>query len=137
MEKEESLKHLAWATACQLTTEQPLEAVGRSWGTRKTGATQGDTAGPAQFYLSWHPQVRQLDQTLKTAGCLARFGMDDWYCWGPPSILFPPLERFKADIEEFCNLELEVSKSECFCWMERWEMGWIVYGCPVGTDAYM
>merc|ERR1712055_858674 len=60
-EGEESLKHMAWATACQLAPEQPLEAGGRRWGTRRTGSTQGDSAGPPQFCVSWHPQVRVLD----------------------------------------------------------------------------
>ena len=156
LEKEESLKHLAWATACQLLPEQPLENGGKQWGTRQTGATQGDTAGPAQFCLSWHPQVRELDATLSAAGGLARFGMDDGYCWGPPAVLFPALEKFKSDIKEQCSLELEVAKSECFAWggqlpaeapeeiklagaevNGRWEVGWVVYGCPMGSDAYV
>ena len=156
MEEEESLKHMAWATACQLAPEQPLEAGGRRWGTRRTGSTQGDSAGPPQFCVSWHPQVRVLDATLRAVGGLARFGMDDGYCWGPPSVLFPALARFKEDIKEHCSLELEVSKSECFTWSGqlpaeapsdltlagamvegRWETGWVVYGCPVGTDAYV
>ena len=57
---------------------------------------------------------------------------------------------------ENCSLELEVSKSECFSWSGelpaaapqdirlageqvdgRWEPGWVVYGCPMGTDAYV
>lgn len=156
MEGEDSLRHMAWATACQLAPEQPLESGGQRWGTRRTGATQGDTAGPPQFCISWHPQVRQLDNTLRAAGGLARFGMDDGYCWGPPSVLFPALDKFRADIKEHCGLELEVAKSECFTWAGhlpagappdlklagaqvegRWETGWVVYGCPVGTDTYV
>ena len=156
MEEEASLRHMAWTTACQLAPEQPLESGGRRWGTRRTGATQGDPAGSPQYCIGSHPQVKELDATLKAAGGLARFGMDDGYCWGPPSVLFPALEKFRTDIKEHCSLELEISKSECFSWAGklpagapqdiklagamvdgRWETGWLVYGCPVGTDAYV
>ena len=156
LEEENSLKHMAWAVACQLGPEQPLESGGKRWGTRKTGATQGDTAGPPLFCASWHKWVRKLDKSLSEVGGLARFGMDDGYCWGPPSVLFPAIEVFRRDIMLNCSLELEVSKSECFSWSGqlppeaprdirlagemvdgRWEPGWIVYGCPMGTDAYV
>ena len=156
MAEENSLKHMAWAVACQLAPDQPLESGGKQWGTRKTGATQGDTAGPPLFCLSWQEWVEKLDATLTEAGGVARFGMDDGYTWGPPSILFPALEVFRRDILENCSLELEVSKSECFSWSGelpaaaprdirlageqvdgRWEAGWVVYGCPMGTDAYV
>ena len=82
--------------------------------------------------------------------------MDDGYCWGPPSVLFPAIEKFRVDIKQHCSLELEVAKSECFTWtgrlpagappdiklagMEvegRWEPGWLVYGCPIETDVYV
>ena len=39
LEEENSLKHMAWAVACQLGPEQPLESGGKRWGTKKTGAT--------------------------------------------------------------------------------------------------
>ena len=70
-----------------------------------------------------------------------------------PAVLFPALAKFKNDIKEQCSLELEVAKSECFSWMQaeapdeiklagaevngRWEVGWVVYGCLMGTDAYV
>ena len=60
--------------------------------------------------------MEKLDATLNEAGGVARFGMDDGYTWGPPSILFPALEEFRRDILENCSLELEVRKSECFSW---------------------
>ena len=82
--------------------------------------------------------------------------MDDGYCWGPPAVLFPALEKFQRDIKELCSLELEVAKSECFAWSGQlpaeapeeikiagaevngtWEVGWVVYGCPMGSDAYV
>ena len=71
-------------------------------------------------------------------------------------MLFPAIEKFRLDIKQHCSLELEVAKSECFTWAGhlpveappdirqagaevegRWEPGWLVYGCPVGTDAYV
>ena len=156
MEEEASLCHLAWTTACHLAPEQPLESGGRRWGTRRTGATQGDPAGSPQYCIGSHPQVKELDDTLKAAGGLARFGMDNGYCWGPSFVLFPALEKFRTDIKEHCSPELDISKSECFSWAGerpagalqdiklagamvdgRWETGWLVYGCPVGTDAYV
>ena len=155
LEEEDSLKHMAWAAACQLAPDQALESGGRMWGTRRTGCTQGDPAGSPYFCLSWHKWVRKLDSTLRAAGGLARFGMDDGYCWGPPSVLFPALDQFRSDIRDHCCLELEVSKFECFTWSGElpaasprdiklagaevagsWEPGWVVYGCPMGTDAY-
>ena len=65
---------------------------------------------------------------------------------------YSALEEFASDIEEHCNLELEVTKPECFSWSGRlpaeapeglrlagggrWEPGWLIYGCPAGSDAY-
>ena len=156
LEQEDSLKHMAWATACQLAPKQALESGGHRWGRRDDGATQGNTSASANFCCSWHKWVRKLDATLAASGGLARFGMDDGYCWGKPSVLFPALEVFAVDILEHCNLRLEVTKSECFTWSGqlpdgappglrlagqvvdgRWEPGWLVYGCPVGSDRYV
>ena len=112
----------------------------------------GDPAAFVLFPVSWHPYVRELSATLASVGGFARFGADDGYCFGPPSVLFHALERFRIQILEHCNLQLEQSKCEVFSWSGRlpreapqgmtnagakvagsWESGLLVYGVPVGT----
>jgi hypothetical protein len=156
LEKEDSLQHLAWAAAVQLAPRFALESGGVQWGEGAEGDTQGDPAAFVWFAVSWHPFVRELNATLSAAGGFARFGADDGYCWGPPSVLFPALERFRLQILEHCNLQLEQSKCEVFTWSGRlpreaprnmsragagvggrWESGLLVYGVPVGTDSYV
>ena len=153
--KEPSLQHLAWTTACQLAPCHGLEARGERWGEGKEGSTQGDSAASAQYCASWHKHVRKLDAALAPAG-MAKFGMDDGYCVGYPSILFPAMPRFAEAVLLHCNLHLNLSKCEIFCWsgelpadalpgmtlagMEvdgEWESGCLVYGVPVGTDRYV
>ena len=87
---------------------------------------------------------------------MAKFGMDDGYCVGCPSILFPALLRFAESVKEHCNLRLNLSKYEVFTWSGQlpaqtppgmnlagavvegeWEVGCLVYGVPVETDQYV
>ena len=107
--------------------------------------------------------LHRLASSGEGAGCYpergGRFGKiwdGQWLLLGPPSVLFPALEKFRTDIKVHCSLELEISKSECISWSEqlpvgappdiklagavvegKWETEWLVYGCPVGTDAYV
>ena len=67
--------------------------------------------------------VQKSDISIKVSGGLAMFEMDDGYCWGRPSILFPASQVFSSDIREHCNLELEVTKSECFTWFRQLPVG--------------
>ena len=106
--------------------------------------------------LLWHQEVIELDNTLKTAGGMARFGNDDGYAIGPASILFPAIANFAREVKEKHLLELQVQKTEVFSWdgllppqappnmkvagvsMEgSFFPGMVVYGIPVGTDKYV
>ena len=87
---------------------------------------------------------------------MARFGCDDGYALGPPDIVFPALERFATSLRELCLLEWERSKTEVFLWDGPlpdstseglqmagatvngvFERGFLCYGVPIGTDAYV
>ena len=82
--------------------------------------------------------------------------MDDGYAVGPSNILFPALEKFAYDVEHQCLLVWEKSKTEVFSWNgilpenctpglaragivvnDNFEPGFLCYGVPVGTDAYV
>ena len=68
LEQEDNLKHMAWATACQVAPKQALESGGHRWGRRDDGATQGNTSASANFCCGWHKWVRKLDATLAASG---------------------------------------------------------------------
>lgn len=156
LEENDNLQHLAWAAAVQLAPHHGLESGGVQWGEAGEGTTQGDTAAPPWACISWHRFVMELHETLVRTGGQALFGMDDGYLQGKPSILFPALERFAAQILEYCGLELEPSKCEVYSLKghlppqappnfkvskvkvgSSWEQGMIVYGVPVGSDGYV
>ena len=113
--KEPSLQHLAWSTACQLAPCYGLERRGEKWGESAAGVTQGDPPASPQFCASWHQPVRDLVAALAPDG-MAKFGRDDGYCVGYPSKLFPALLRFAREVEENCNIQLNLSKCEVFTW---------------------
>ena len=121
------------------------------------GRRRGGSDPPAspQFCASWHQPVRELDAALAPEG-MAKFGMDDGYCVGYPSTLFPALLRFARKVEEKCNIQLNLRKCEVFTWSGQlpagtphgmtlagvevegvWEDGCLVYGVPVGKDRYV
>ena len=58
----------------------------------------------------------ELDRTLIAAGGMARFGNDEGYDIGPPSLLFPAIAHFSKKIEGKHLLELQVQKTEVFSW---------------------
>ena len=100
--------------------------------------------------------VRELGAILDAVGGMARFVMDDGYIVGPSEVIFPALEKFAVDIRQTCQLVLERSKTEVFTWNgvlpaeapEEMKMagclvnnsfhpGFLCYGVPVGSDAYV
>ena len=126
------------------------------WGETGEGHSQGDPEASGCFCVAWHQEVIELDNTLKTAGGMARFGNDDGYAIGPASILFPAIANFAREVKEKHLLELQVQKTEVFSWdgllppqappnmkvagvsMEgSFFPGMVVYGIPVGTDMYV
>ena len=89
LEKEPSLRHLAWHSATCLASHTGLESQGRLWGLAGEGLSQGDPEASGWFCVAWHQEVRDLDAALAAHGGLARFGNDDGYLVGPPDIIFP------------------------------------------------
>ena len=87
---------------------------------------------------------------------MAKFGNDDDYAIGPANILFPAIAQFAKDIKEKHLLELQVQKTEIFCWTDLlppeappgmkiagvtidniFHPGLVVYGIPVGSEPYV
>ena len=87
---------------------------------------------------------------------MARFGNDDGYLVGPANVVFPALDIFARNVRDKCLLHLQVSKTEVFSWDgvlppqapqdmkvagaqvgEQWQPGFVCYGIPVGTPAYV
>ena len=114
--EEPSLRHLAWTTACQLAPCHGLETRGEKWGRGEDGTTQGDPPASAQFCTSWHQWVRELGKALGPEG-MAKFGRDNGYFLGYPSVLFPAFLKFAKQVEENCNIKLNLTK--CLCLVRR------------------
>ena len=108
LEKEPTLRHLAWHAATCLASHTGLESGGTLWGWAGEGQSQGDPEAGSWFSVAWHLEVRELNATLAAHGGLARFGNDDGYLVGPASIIFPALEQFAAKVKEKCLLHLKV-----------------------------
>ena len=125
------------------------------WGEQGDGETQGDPKAPAFFAMAIQAAVRIFDSDLSAGGGKARFGNDDGYGGGPPEVVFPALARFETKLREECGLVLQRDKTEVFAWGElpeitppelkragvmvegRFEPGFVCYGIPVGSDAYV
>ena len=156
LEEEPSLCHLAWHAASVLAPSSGLETGGEKWGDSSEGTAQGDPLSAPYFNVAWHKYVRQLSNTLGEHGGMAKFGMDDGYAMGPSEVLFPAIERFAKDVQEKCLLVWEKTKTEVFTWSGnvpvnctpgllragtvvdgQFEPGFLCYGVPVGTDAYV
>ena len=156
LDREPTLRHLAWHVATCLAAPTSLESGGELWGETGEGHSQGDPEASGCFCVAWHQEVIQLDRTLQDVGGMAKFGNDDGYAIGPPDILFPAIARFAQDIKEKHLLELQVVKTEVFSWSERlppeapadmkvagvqveevFHPGMIVYEIPVGSDMYV
>ena len=155
-ENEPSLRHLAWHVATCLAPPTGLESNGRLWGHTGEGHSQGDPEASGCFCVAWHADVRDLDATLKTAGGMAKFGNDDGYVIGPPSVLFPAIAYFAQQVRNKHLLHLQVQKTEIFSWTgikppeappdmkiagvevdNVFEPGMLVYGIPVGSECYV
>ena len=155
LEREPSLRHLAWHQATCQASYPGLETDGKLWGWSKEGQSQGDPEASAWFCVAWHLEVRELNATLSAHGGMARFGNDDGYLIGPADVLFPALALFATKVRDKCLLHLQVSKTEVFTWtgvlpaqapsdMKRagvmlsgvWQPGYLCYGIPVGTRQY-
>ena len=155
LESEPTLQHLAWFAAAVIAPETALETGGQRWGDQGDGGTQGDPKESAFFATAIHSAVRQFDADLAVGGGAARFGNDDGYGCGPPLLVFQALTRFETTIRDTCGLTLQREKTEVFAWEElppgtppelkraglmvegRFEPGFICYGIPMGTDAYV
>ena len=156
LEKEPSLRHLAWHVATCLAAPTSLEAGGELWGETGEGHSQGDPEASACFCVAWHQQVIELDSRLQTVGGMAKFGNDDGYAIGPASVLFPAIAHFAQEIKVKHLLELQVQKTEVFSWSGLlppeapptmkvagttldgvFHPGMVVYGIPVGSDSYV
>ena len=100
--------------------------------------------------------LRELDETLAAVGGMARAGWDDVYPVGPPEVLFPALQRFCDQLGERCGLERQLVKCAVYCPTDTrpaqmpdvlplagevvegsFQPGFVCYGIPVGTDAYL
>ena len=86
---------------------------------------------------------------------MARAGADDVTAVGPADLVLPAVEEFARQVEEHCLLHWEKTKSEVFTWdgdlppdtpagltlageevNGDFEHGFLLYGVPVGSDAY-
>ena len=93
---------------------------------------------------------------MRSAGGLARFGMDDGYAVGPRDVVREATRVFPQEVSEVCGLELEWSKTEVFSWdgllpagspegvtVAReevvegvFQLSFLCYGQPVGSPEY-
>ena len=78
IETEPTLQHLSSFAAIVLAPASGLEHMGKLWGETGEGETQGDPKASPFFCLSWHKHVKELDQTVKEAGGLARRHVLGW-----------------------------------------------------------
>ena len=156
LQEEDSLRHLACHAATTLAPHTALESGGKRWGEAQEGDVQGDPLSAPWYNVSWHKYVRRLDAEVAARRGQARFGMDDGVVCGPEEVVFPALARFEANILTNCSISLNHAKTEVFTWDGRrpalcppgmkqagtmvdgvFEPGFLVYGVPVGTDAYV
>ena len=156
LDREPTLRHLAWHVATCLAPTTSLESGGKIWGETGEGHSQGDPEASGCFCVAWHQEVIALDNTLTAVGGMARFGNDDGYAIGPKEVLFPAIAKFAEEIREKHLLELQVRKTEVFSWTgvlppeappgvklagvtsdNTFYLGMVVYGIPVGCDEYV
>ena len=156
LEREPTLRHISWHAATCLASHTGLESGGELWGEAGEGMSQGDPEASGWFCVAWHEDVRELDAALAAHGGMARFGNDDGYLVGPANVVFQALEIFARNVREKCLLHLQVTKTEVFSWDgvlppqapqgmkvagvqvgDVWQPGFVCYGIPVGTPAYV
>jgi hypothetical protein len=155
-ESEASICHLTQFMATTLAPVCSLEAGGIVFGQAGEGATQGSPDGTDAFCVCLQPSLVRLDQECREGGGIAIGGADDCYAIGPAAVVFPAVLRFKLELKERCNLELELPKCLVFTWYGdlpagtpeglelageevngRFLRGFNCFGCPVGEDEYV
>ena len=70
---------------------------------------------PPFFCVGIQEAAEELDAAVAAAGGVARFGMDDGFVVGPPHVVFPAIERFKARLKSECGLEIVDAKGKVLC----------------------
>ena len=90
LEREPTLRHLAWHQATCQASHTGLETGGKLWGWAGEGQSQGDPEAGAWFCVAWHLEVRELNVILSAHWGTARFGNDDGYLIGPAVVLSSP-----------------------------------------------
>ena len=155
--EEPSLRHLAHFCAVTLAPINGLETGGNLWGEAPEGDTQGDSAASMRFCVALQASLLLLDAACSAGDCggMVRAGADDITAIGPADIVFPAVEEFGREVRERCLLHWERTKTEVFNWEGDlpvgtpagltlagedvdgvFEHGFIMYGVPVGSDAY-
>ncbi|KAL1527728.1 hypothetical protein AB1Y20_009113 [Prymnesium parvum] len=94
-------------------------------------------AGTAYLLCTWashsavgiHPELQGLDAELAPFGGAARAIMDDIYAVGPPSVVFPAVQRFRLTLRLLTGLVSNIAKFVCFSHTHDLE------GCPWRADA--
>ena len=132
-----------------------LESGGRLWGEASEGDTQGDPAASMRFCVALQASLLLLQEACSPSGGMVKAGADDINVIGPPHIIFPAVEAFGREVRERCLLYWERTKTEVFNWEGDlpdgtpagltlagqevdgvFEHGFIMYGVPIGSDAY-
>ena len=153
---EPTLRHLAHFCTVTLAPCNGLESGGRLWGEAQEGDTQGDSAAASmRFCVALHASLLILQEACSPSGGMVKAGADDINVIGPPHIIFPAVEAFGREVRERCLLYWERTKTEVFNWEGDlpdgtpagltlagqevdgvFEHGFIMYGVPIGSDAY-
>ena len=133
-------------------------------GDSATGTQQGGPPSSGAFCIAIQPELAALDAELRPFGGGAWAEMDDIFALGPAAAVFPAVKRFGEAVKASLNLEMQVSKLECFSpeynlshcpWREalgapvgmvlvpeedggsRTYRGVMVAGCPMGEAGFV
>ena len=153
---EPTLQHLAQHTAVFIAPPTVLVSGGKIWGTPAgDGGIQGGPEAGAQFNIAIHSDLRTLDAEMRAVGGWAIAGQDDVFVHGPTPVIFHATDHFAHNIKVRCNLDLQRNKTQALSLDDhppdipddikcagqvingKFEPGFDVYGCPVGTDTYV
>jgi len=93
------------------------------------GVQQGCPLSSLAFALGVHPELQGLDGELSPFGGAARAIMDDVYAVGPPSIVFPAVQRFRLALELLTGLTSNIRKFVCYSPAHD------LHSCPWRADA--
>ena len=83
-------------------------------GDSATGTQQGGPPSSGAFCIAIQPELAALDAELRPFGGGAWAEMDDIFALGPAAAVFPAVKRFGEAVKASLNLEMQVSKLECF-----------------------